>query len=92
MSCGSPHEVDCSEVLDQVYLYLDHEMPAPGEYDKVRHHLDECSPCLRQFGLEQAVKAVVHRCCGGENAPEALRVQVLARIRQVRVDIDRSTE
>ena len=26
MSCGDPHETDCGEVLDEVYLYLDGEM------------------------------------------------------------------
>lgn len=87
MSCGSPHETDCSEVLEQVYLYLDHEMPSKDEYEKVRHHLDECSPCLKQYGLDQAVKKVVHRCCGAESAPESLRVELLARIQQVRVEI-----
>ena len=25
MSCGDPHETDCGEVLDEVYLYLDLE-------------------------------------------------------------------
>ena len=43
MSCGKPHEVPCSEVLDRVYSYLD------GEIDKasgaeIKIHLDECGP------------------------------------------------
>jgi len=88
MSCGQPHETDCSEVLEKVYLYLDNEI-GPTDYEKVRHHLDECGPCLKQYGLDQAVKAVVHRCCGDDRAPETLRVSVLARIQQVRVEIDR---
>ncbi|MGH3660249.1 MAG: mycothiol system anti-sigma-R factor, partial [Micromonosporaceae bacterium] len=25
MSCGEPHEVDCREILQDVYLYLDLE-------------------------------------------------------------------
>jgi len=29
MSCGNPHEVPCSEVLDRVYTYLDHELDGP---------------------------------------------------------------
>src|SRR5438105_2817337 len=57
MSCGNPHEVDCSEVIEQVYLYLDGEIDDEGR-QKVREHLDECAPCLRQFGLEQDVKAL----------------------------------
>jgi len=88
MSCGQPHETDCSEVLEKVYLYLDNEI-TPTDYEKVRHHLDECGPCLKQYGLDQAVKSVVHRCCGDDRAPETLRVQVMARIQQVRVEIER---
>jgi mycothiol system anti-sigma-R factor len=89
MSCGQPHATDCSEVLEKVYLYLDHEIP-PVDFEKVRHHLDECAPCLRQYGLEQAVKSVVHRCAGADKAPETLRVSVMARIQQVRVEIDQA--
>lgn len=82
MSCGHPHEIDCSSVLDRVYEYIDHEM---GEDDcaTIQRHLDECAPCLEEFGLEQAVKALVHRSCGCDTAPEQLRVKVLSKIRQV---------
>ena len=65
MSCGDPHETPCSEVLEQVYLYLDGE-DDEDTHQHVRIHLDECAPCLRQYGLEQAVKALVARCCGGD--------------------------
>lgn len=83
MSCGNPHDVDCRDVLDRVYTYLDDEL---GETDcaEIRQHLDECAPCLREFGLEQEIKALVHRCCGREPVPTELRSKVLARIEQVR--------
>ncbi|HEU5034092.1 MAG TPA: mycothiol system anti-sigma-R factor [Mycobacteriales bacterium] len=86
MSCGNPHEVDCSEVIEQVYLYLDGEIDEAGRH-KVRQHLDECAPCLRQFGLEQDVKALVARCCGGDTAPDSLRERVIVRLQQVRVEL-----
>ena len=88
MSCGQPHATDCSEVLDKVYLYLDNEIE-PVDYEKVRHHLDECGPCLKQYGLDKAVKSVVHRCCGSDRAPDSLRISVLARIQEVRIEINR---
>jgi mycothiol system anti-sigma-R factor len=87
MSCGDPHSTPCSEVLDAVYLYLDGEQDTE-QRDTVRLHLDECAPCLRQYGLEQAVKALVARCCGGDCAPVELRDRVLVRIQQVRLEID----
>ena len=86
MSCGNPHETDCGEVLHAVYAYLDGEMTSDDKH-VIRHHLDECSPCLRQFGIEQEVKALVARCCGSETAPDELRAKVLSRLAQVRVEI-----
>lgn len=84
MSCGQPHETDCSEVLSMVYDFLDGEIDAE-QHDRIAQHLDECGPCLRQYGLEQAVKALVHRSCACEHAPERLRVQIVTRIRQISI-------
>jgi mycothiol system anti-sigma-R factor len=86
MSCGTPHETDCAEVIEQVYLYLDGELEEVGRH-RIRLHLDECGPCLRQYGLEQEVKALVARCCGGDAAPNGLRQRVLNRLQQVRIEI-----
>ena len=87
MSCGAPHEVPCSEVLEQVYAYLDHEIPDTN-CEEIRQHLDECGPCLREFGLEEVVKRLVARHCGCDPAPADLRSKVLLRIRQVQAEIE----
>ena len=87
MSCGNPHEVPCSEVLDRVYSYLDGEMDQTSTA-KVKVHLDECGPCLREYGLEEAVKRLVHRHCGHEQVPADLREKVLTRIEAVRSQIE----
>lgn len=89
MSCGQPHDTDCADVLDRVYLFLDHEMDEKAvSYAKIEEHLDECAPCLRKYDLERAVRAVVARSCGCEHAPDELREKVLGKIRAVRVQID----
>ncbi len=87
MSCGRPHETPCTEVLDRVYGYLDGEL---GDMDcaKIRQHLEECGPCLREYGLEEAVKRLVQKHCGCDPAPAALRERVLVRIREVRASIE----
>ncbi len=85
MSYGEPHETDCGEVLAEVFLYLDGEMTGERR-DLIRNHLDDCSPCLRKYGLEQEVRALVARCCGGDRAPQALRARVLTRLREVVVE------
>jgi mycothiol system anti-sigma-R factor len=79
MSCGDPHETDCSDVLAEVYLYLDLEC-ADDRRSLIRDHLDECSPCLREFGIEQEVKALVARCCGADKAPDELRERLREKI------------
>ena len=79
MSCGKPHETDCHEVLAEVYLYLDLEC-ADDRRELIRHHLDECSPCLREYGIEQEGKALVARCCGRETAPAELRQRLRVRL------------
>jgi len=87
MSCGNPHDVDCSEVIRHVYLYLDGERLAEEERIEVRTHLEECGPCLREYGIEQEVKALVARCCGGDTAPSELKARLRAKLAEVRVEI-----
>ncbi|GAA3741487.1 mycothiol system anti-sigma-R factor [Streptomyces tremellae] len=83
MSCGEPHETDCAEVLDHLYEFLDHEMP-DSEGHKFEEHFEECSPCLEKYGLEQAVKKLVKRCCGHDDVPTDLRDKVMGRIELIR--------
>ncbi|HYN93081.1 MAG TPA: mycothiol system anti-sigma-R factor [Pilimelia sp.] len=87
MSCGDPHETDCREVLAEVYLYLDLEC-ATERRSIIRDHLDECSPCLREYGIEQEVKALVARCCGDETAPADLRERLRVKLSQLGIDAD----
>jgi anti-sigma factor (TIGR02949 family) len=83
MSCGQPHETDCSEILDHLYEYLDKEMP-DSDCAKFQVHFDECSPCLEKYGLEQEVKKLVKRCCGHDDVPTDLRSKVMGRIERIR--------
>jgi mycothiol system anti-sigma-R factor len=72
MSCGDHHETDCSEVLAEVWLYLDQECDCERR-KLLQHHLDECRPCLEQYGISVQLKALLARKCGGEQAPLELR-------------------
>jgi mycothiol system anti-sigma-R factor len=86
VSCGGHHDVDCSEVLQRVYVFLDNELE-DASIDEIRQHLEECAPCLDQYDLERCVKKLVHRSCGGEHAPDSLRMKILLRISEVRLEI-----
>ena len=75
---------ECRNVLEEVYLYLDLEC-ADDRRLSIKEHLDECSPCLREYGIEQEVKALVGRCCGAENAPEELKERLRAKLTELSV-------
>ena len=73
MSCAD--DADCAEVLDKVYEYLHDEMDS-DRAEQIRLHLDDCSSCLRQFGLEKSVQELIARSCGCTDAPESLRRRI----------------
>ena len=78
MSCGEPHETDCSEVLDHLYEFLDREM-SESDCTKFEVHFEECSPCLEKYGLEQAVKLKLSSSRTLKNGKVFLRYEPRAR-------------
>jgi mycothiol system anti-sigma-R factor len=83
------HETSCREVLDEVYLFLDLECNEDRQA-LIRVHLDECGSCLAEYGIEQEVKVLVSRCCGGEKAPDALRDRLRAKIAEIVAEPERA--
>lgn len=81
-SAESEHKTDCSIVLSEVYLYLDLEC-SEDRRNLIQEHLDECTGCLREFGIETEVKALVGRCCGEERAPSELRERLRQKLGQL---------
>ncbi|THV43299.1 mycothiol system anti-sigma-R factor [Glycomyces buryatensis] len=78
-------DLDCREVLEEVYLYIDDEC-SEARRTVIKSHLNECSPCLAEYGIEQEVRAIVHRCCSGERAPDEVKDRLrrkLSAIEQV---------
>ena len=85
-----PDDVECREVLEEVYLFLDGERTAHDRH-AIQQHLDDCTPCLRKYGIEREVKALVARCCGQEETPAHLRDRVLVALRSTTVVSDGAT-
>lgn len=71
-----PHAEDdaCAAAVERLWSYVDHELD-PTEADELREHLEECSPCLEEYGIDVVLKTVVRRGCQ-ESAPETLRVRI----------------
>jgi mycothiol system anti-sigma-R factor len=70
---------DCEHILKRVYEFIDNELDSASG-DTIRRHLADCEPCLDKFDVEQSVKALVARCCGGDRAPSHLRDKVLGEL------------
>ncbi|MCZ4498881.1 MAG: rsrA [Marmoricola sp.] len=79
------HDPDCSQVIHQIFTFIDREMD-DADCAVIQQHLDDCGPCLAKYDLERTVKALVARSCS-EQAPNELRDKVLVRIRQVQVSL-----
>lgn len=69
----------CQEAVATLYTYLDGELT----YDRrelIRHHLDECEPCLKKFDFEAELKKVIALKCRDE-VPQSLRMRVAEALR-----------
>ena len=73
---GEPIEINsCDDVLSHVFEFLDHETN-DARRAVIAEHLEDCSSCLREFGIEQEFKALVRRRCGGDTPPAGLRERI----------------
>ena len=85
---ASPHEPepDCAEVIAEVWTLLDGECTAEDQA-KLQRHLEQCPGCLRQYGVEERIKALIARKCSGERAPRRLYERVRLQISQTSIII-----
>ena len=85
---AEPIEItSCDDVLSHVFEFLDNETE-PERRAVIAEHLEDCSPCLRQFGIEQEFKALVRRRCGGDPTPVGLRDRIKVQLTTVSVEED----
>jgi anti-sigma factor (TIGR02949 family) len=73
---------DCDEVLRDLDLYLDGELPA-ARARTVERHLSECSPCLARGEFRRRVIEIVRTKCRSprEEPPASLHVRIRRSIR-----------
>ncbi|SFO39271.1 mycothiol system anti-sigma-R factor [Geodermatophilus obscurus] len=87
MNDGHEHPASCDDVLSHVFEFLDHETD-DARRAVIAEHLEDCSPCLRQFGIEQEFKALVRRRCGGDKPPLGLRDRIKLQLTTVSFEED----
>lgn len=74
-------QLDCSAVIADVWLLLDNECD-PDARSRLQAHLDSCPSCFAHYGIEQQLKLLINRKCGGDQAPEGLRDRLRIEIRK----------
>jgi mycothiol system anti-sigma-R factor len=85
---GEPIEIhSCDDVLSHVFEFLDHET-GDARRAQIAEHLEGCSSCLREFGIEQEFKALVRRRCGGDAPPSGLRERIKLQLTTVSFEED----
>jgi mycothiol system anti-sigma-R factor len=69
---------DCNDTLRELYSFLDGELTDEAR-EYIRHHLDDCSPCLAAFDFQAELRQVVrNRCC--DQVPSSLRDRIAEAI------------
>jgi mycothiol system anti-sigma-R factor len=77
----------CDDVLSHVFEFLDHETD-DARRALIAEHLEDCSSCLREFGIEQEFTALVRRRCGGDVPPPSLRERIKMQLTSVSFEED----
>ena len=85
---SEPIEINsCDDVLTHVFEFLDQET-SDARRGVIAEHLEDCSSCLREFGIEQEFKALVRRRCGGDVPPPSLRDRIKMQLTSVSFEED----
>jgi mycothiol system anti-sigma-R factor len=79
-----PDHPECAAVIAEVWTLLDGECTADTR-EQLQHHLNECPTCLRFYGVEERIKALIATKCSGERAPDSLRHRLRLEISQTTI-------
>ncbi len=66
----------CKEYLQRAYLFLDGEVLSETERADIQIHLEECTPCLDRYGLEQDLISLIGRLRTATPCPDALKMRL----------------
>ncbi len=72
--------MNCEQVVQQLWPYLDGELDA-GASDDLSRHLAECRRCFSRVEFERQLGAMVRRSCNCEQAPPELQERLRELLR-----------
>ena len=67
-------EIDCDEVMRQLFDFLDGEVDEKAEHE-IHHHIDECRSCFTRVEFERVLKERI-RASKEEPLPESLQNRI----------------
>jgi mycothiol system anti-sigma-R factor len=76
--------ITCKDCIQALHPYVDREL-SEDDIVQVRQHLDECPGCLHLYRFEESLRRLVRVRCREQQAPDALRERVLARLAEERL-------
>ena len=71
--------IDCEQVLREVELYLDEELPAEDRRH-VEEHLAGCGECLSKTEFRERLRVLIASKCGKEAVPAALLERIRSQL------------
>ncbi len=80
----------CASTMAHVDEFIDGEL-GPRECEGVEAHLLVCPGCRAAYQRELDLKNMIRKACACSGVPDELKDRVLARISQLRVDLDGAT-
>lgn len=80
----------CAATMAHVDEFIDGELGS-RECEGIEAHLLACPRCRAAFQRELDLKNIVRKACACSGVPDELRVKVLTRISQLRVDVEGAT-
>ncbi len=74
MDAKTIREIDCDEVMRQLFDYLDREVEITAE-DEIHRHIEECRSCFTRVEFEKQLKGRIQDA-GKDLAPDSLRNRI----------------
>lgn len=75
---SGPLDIDCGQVMERLYEYIDGELDDPDLVARIRAHLELCQRCYPRYRFEKAFLRFLAQIRDG--APPHLRRRIFERI------------
>lgn len=82
-----PDANECEQLRQVFFQYADNEL-STELHMRFKRHAENCPHCTDALDAEQHLRLLLRRCCQ-QSAPETLRTQVITRIRQTHIRVER---